>query len=65
MRIVGTVSEWEQWTGMTFPESGEYAVPEALSVLSVDRGRDQGTYIEPAIWMLHAYDVRNASATSR
>ena len=65
MRIVGTVAEWEQWTGMKFPESGEFVVPEALSVVSIDRDRDQGTYIEPAIWMLHANDVVSAPSASR
>lgn len=24
LRITGSVAEWEQWTGMSFPESGEY-----------------------------------------
>jgi hypothetical protein len=23
LRITGTVAEWEEWTAMTFPESGE------------------------------------------
>jgi hypothetical protein len=33
----------EQWAGMAFPETGQYAVPEALDLVSVDRDRDRGT----------------------
>lgn len=39
MRVVGTVSEWERWTGMSFPQTGSYVVPGALS--PVDRPRAQ------------------------
>jgi GNAT superfamily N-acetyltransferase len=27
LRITGSVQEWEQWTGMAFPESGDYWFP--------------------------------------
>jgi GNAT superfamily N-acetyltransferase len=54
MRIVGTVAEWERWTGMAFPESGDYVVPDALAPVSVDRERDEAVYVEPGVWMLHA-----------
>jgi hypothetical protein len=27
LRITGTVGEWEEWTGMVFPETGEYVFP--------------------------------------
>jgi hypothetical protein len=37
LRIVGAVAEWEEWTGMAFPESGEYVVPHGLAPLRVDR----------------------------
>lgn len=54
MRIVGTVAEWEDWTGMALPESGSYVVLDALAPISVDRERDQAVYVEPGVWMLHA-----------
>jgi hypothetical protein len=54
MRIVGTVGEWEEWTGMPLPESGSYVVPDGLAPLSVDRERDEAVYVEPGVWMLHA-----------
>ena len=53
MRITGTVHEWEQWTGMEFPESGEYVFPEGLAPLRVDRTSDVGSYWEPNVWMVH------------
>ena len=53
VRVSGTVSEWEQWTQMTFPESGAYVIPEGLQLLEVDREADVGVYYEPNVWMLH------------
>jgi hypothetical protein len=56
MRVVGTVSEWERWTGLAMPESGEYVIPGGLVPVSVDRERDVGVYVEPACWVLHRVD---------
>jgi hypothetical protein len=52
-RIDGTIGEWESWLGMAFPESGDYVFPGGLSPLAVDREADQGTYLEPNVWMVH------------
>jgi hypothetical protein len=54
MCITGTVADWEGWTGMCFPESGTYIVPEALVPVEIDRDTDQGTYVEPNVWMWHS-----------
>jgi hypothetical protein len=54
MCITGTVSEWEDWTGLVFPESGTYIVPDALVPITIDRARDEGRYVEPNFWMHHA-----------
>jgi GNAT superfamily N-acetyltransferase len=51
--ITGTVSEWEGWTSMILPESGEYVVPGALQPIIVDREQNVGTYSDPNIWMRH------------
>lgn len=53
MRITGTVSEWESWTGMAFPESGDYVFPEGLAPVHIDRSADRGSYWEPNVWMVH------------
>jgi GNAT superfamily N-acetyltransferase len=53
MRITGTVAEWEQWTGMAFPDSGDYVFPEGLATVQIDRTEDRGAYWEPNVWMVH------------
>jgi GNAT superfamily N-acetyltransferase len=52
-RVPGTVAQWEEWTGMVFPESGSYVVPGALVPVEIDRERDEGLYVEPNVWMVH------------
>jgi GNAT superfamily N-acetyltransferase len=51
--ITGTVAEWQTWTGMAFPDSGDYVIPDGLSTLRIDREADQGVYIEPNVWLQH------------
>jgi hypothetical protein len=49
----GTVTEWEEWTEMALPESGNYVVPGALVPITIDRERNEGAYVEPNVWMVH------------
>jgi GNAT superfamily N-acetyltransferase len=54
MVITGEISEWEEWTGMRFPESDAYVVPGALLqpvVMALER--ELGSYEEPNVWMRH------------
>jgi GNAT superfamily N-acetyltransferase len=51
--VTGTVAEWEEWTGMAFPDSGSYVVEGALVPIEVDREHDRGRYVEPNVWMRH------------
>ena len=51
--VTGTVADWEQWTGMAFPESGLYVVPGALQPVEIDREQDLGRYEDPNVWMCH------------
>ena len=53
LRITGTVGEWETWTGMAFPETGEYVFPEGLATLRIDVAEDRGSYWEPNVWIVH------------
>jgi GNAT superfamily N-acetyltransferase len=53
MHVPGTVAEWEEWTGMAFPESGTYVVQDALVPVEIDREADRGVYVEPNVWMHH------------
>jgi hypothetical protein len=54
LRITGTVAEWEEWTEMTFPESGDYWFPGGLATVAIDREADRVAYWEPNVWMHHA-----------
>jgi hypothetical protein len=53
MTITGSVANWQEWTGLRFPESGQYVVQGALQPVSIDRERDVGTYLDPNVWMVH------------
>jgi hypothetical protein len=53
MTMRGTVAEWESWTGLTFPESGRYAVPFATQPIDIDRDRDEGVYHDQNVWVVH------------
>ena len=45
------VADWEAWTGMRFPDDGEYVFPGALATLAVAAG--VGTHVEPNVWIRH------------
>jgi GNAT superfamily N-acetyltransferase len=51
--IRGSRTEWEKWTGMKFPQNGEYIIPGALNPIEVDVEKDEGIYIEPNVWIVH------------
>ncbi|NIK58190.1 hypothetical protein [Kribbella shirazensis] len=53
MMISGAVAEWEEWTGLAMPASGQYVVPGGLVPVEVDHPRDIGRYIEPNVWVRH------------
>ena len=51
MTIRAPATEWEEWTGMSFPDDGEYIFPGGLATLTVQDGI--GTHIEPNVWVFH------------
>jgi GNAT superfamily N-acetyltransferase len=51
MTIEAPVSDWEGWTGMRFPDDGDYVVPELLAPLYVRDG--VGRHVEPNVWLRH------------
>jgi hypothetical protein len=53
MHIEGTIADWEEWTGLRFPQSDQYVVPGALLPVTIDCEADRGVYIEPNVWMCH------------
>jgi len=53
MTIRGSRAEWEEWTELKFPQSGEYVIPGALNPIEMHVEQDKGVYIEPNVWMVH------------
>ena len=53
MTIPGTIAEWEEWTSISSPESGEYVVPGALVPIEINVESNRGVYVEPNVWMVH------------
>jgi len=53
MTIHGTRAEWEEWTNLKFPQSGEYIIPGALNPMVMNIEKDEGVYIEPNVWLVH------------
>jgi GNAT superfamily N-acetyltransferase len=53
MIIRGTRADWETWTELKFPQSGQYYIPGALNPIEIDVENDEGVYIEPNVWMVH------------
>lgn len=53
MVITGKISDWEDWVGMSLPDTGAYIVPSALVPITIDKEKDIGEYIEPNVWMRH------------
>lgn len=52
MTISGSREQWEEWTGLTFPEDGEYVVSGGLVPVRMRDG--EGLYVEPNVWMRHS-----------
>jgi len=53
MNISGSVSDWEKWTGLKFPGSGNYVIDKALIPVNIDKEKNIGKYIEPNVWIIH------------
>jgi hypothetical protein len=51
MTIRGGAAEWEEWTGMAFPEDGTYVFPGCLAPVTFVDG--VGTHVEPNVWVHH------------
>jgi GNAT superfamily N-acetyltransferase len=56
--IRGTRAEWEEWTRLKFPQSGQYIIPDALKPIEMNIEEDKGVYIEPNVWMAHTIEQR-------
>ena len=53
LHIAGTVGQWESWTQMRFPETGDYVFPAGLATVHIDTDKGVGEYWEPNVWIIH------------
>lgn len=53
--IEAGVDAWAKWTGLEFPESGEYVIPLGDVPLRVDVSAGRGIYVAPGIWVVHHF----------
>ena len=54
MVIRASVAQWQEWTDLIFPGSGEFLVPGALHPITIDCDQQIGVYEEANLWMCHA-----------
>lgn len=52
-KIEGTISEWENWTGQTFTQTGDCLVKGAMQPVKIDLSKDLGVYFDQAVWIEH------------
>ena len=53
MTISDTIARWEARTGMRFPDTGAYVIPEGLVPVNIDYAQNCGTYVEPNVWLYY------------
>lgn len=54
LTVTGTVAQWEEWTGIALPGSGQFIVSGALQPVIIDREHDVGRYEDPNVWVHYA-----------
>lgn len=53
MHIEGNLESWQEWTGCSFPGTGDYTVSGALVPVHADTQKNRAIYVEPNVWMVH------------
>jgi hypothetical protein len=53
MAMRGTIADWQSWTGLRFPDSGDYVVKGGTSPVRIDVERDEGVYHDQNVWVVH------------
>jgi GNAT superfamily N-acetyltransferase len=54
MTLRASLAEWAEWTGLVFPDSGDYLPAGAAAPVRVDVEADEGVYHDPNVWVVHA-----------
>lgn len=51
--VEGLIEEWEKWTGLKFPYSCEYTIPQALNTINVNVINRTIVYAQDNVWVVH------------
>ncbi|MCX3063878.1 N-acetyltransferase [Streptomyces beihaiensis] len=55
MTVAGSVEQWRAWTGLPFDTAGPVEVPGALVPVRCEPESGFAVYVEPNVWMRHAW----------
>ena len=55
MTVSGSLDQWRRWTGLPFDTAGDIEVPGALVPVRCEPERGYAVYVEPNVWMRHAW----------
>src|SRR5690349_9717160 len=53
MTLRASIGEWAEWTGLSFPETGEYLPTGTAAPVHVDVEAGEGVYHDPNVWVVH------------
>ncbi len=56
-QVKASINQWETWTQLKFPDSGEYVIPGALTPITIDYKNREGIYNEPNVWVYYPIDA--------
>lgn len=63
--VEGAVTDWEAWSGVPMPATGDYVVEGALQPVHIDRESNLGRYEDPNIWVQHDLSGARAPQAAR
>ena len=49
----GNIEEWQRWSGLSFPKSGDYWIPGGMAPVKINVEKGRGRYDEPRLWIAH------------
>jgi GNAT superfamily N-acetyltransferase len=53
MTLRAPLGAWSEWTGLSFPESGEYLPAGAAAPVIADAAAGEAVYRDPNVWVVH------------
>ena len=53
MTLRAPLADWAEWTGLAFPESGEYLPTGAAAPVTADVEAGEAVYLDPNVWVVH------------